>query len=281
MSEEQSLQEESAEVVETPEVDESQSKPEEDDKETEKDDTEQGESKGEDDKPLSKADKIKQAMQKRIDRQTAAKHAQAEQIAKLQAEVQQLAQYKPKEEQSPQESDFETWEDYQEAVVEHKAEQKLKQRMEEQKQQQLQQAQAKQAKLQQDAFIKKVETFRSENPDYDEKEKIAEDALKDVQFRYGSNNATLKRIQDDTLDSDMTAEIIYEIGNNPDLLDDLMELSPAQAARKLYSIEQSLQSNPVDEDPLPKPIKSTKGAGKAVKPLHQRDGKDVLAWVNS
>lgn len=273
------MSDESLEVVETTQE---PSEPVTEEKQTEETDS-QDESKTDDkpEKPLSKAEQKAYALQKRIDRQTAANRAAQEKIEALQSQLREFETKQSKVDDAPKEEDYETFEEYQEAIVDYKANKRLQERLQAEKQQQLQAEMQKQQQQQVLKLQKQEEAFRSQHADYDEVKKQADLFYRDTINRLGENHPTLQRLIGDVLESDFMPELFYEIGNNPEFLDDLVSLSPTQASFKLFEFKQSLGGESPEQTNLPTPIKSTKASGQSSKPLSKTSGKEILDWVNS
>lgn len=225
---------------------------------------------------LSEVERVKQSMQKRIDRKTAA-------YKDLQRKIQELEAQMPKQavvDDSPKEEDFDSWEDYQEAVVKHKAEKLVSERLREEKQKELdaaRQAQTEQARKQFEAL---EHDFRAEHADYDERASAFSETVADLRQRFGQS-PTMSALGELIATSEVAPALVYELGGNLDLAEDLVSMSPVQAARELLKLEISLSKSPEtkEEAPLPEPITPVKARGNASKNLNNMSAEELVRWA--
>lgn len=220
-----------------------------------------------------------EAKQKKIDRQTAAYH---ELQKRLESERQAIqAKLEAPKDDAPNIDDYDTHEDYVNAVAEYKAKQLIKAKEQEfyQKQQQetMQKMQQERAKiaLEQEAEYLKI------NPRYEASKNEFDSFVKTLQVDQAVENAIVEA----AFIGNVPSIIDYFGGNNGERLDELAEIarkSPAQAAIEIYKIQQKLgKPERKEEKPIPKPVASPKGTGKASKPVKDMNGKELLKWVNS
>jgi chromosome segregation ATPase len=230
-------------------------------------------------KELTEADKIRQAMQKRIDRKTAATKALENQVSELQkklGEVEQSNQQKAAD-NAPSEDDYDTWEAYQEALIEHKAEQRIKERETAIRKEEIQRKQAELQERKAKEFNTKVEEFRKAHPDYDEKADAFSDMAQDYARRLG-NTPTLQAMSQVILDVDNAPAIIQALGSDPDLMDSLVDMSPVKAAFELFKIHESY-SRPKETTQAPKPITPTKAGSSGRKSLSSMSASELTDWA--
>jgi len=222
-----------------------------------------------------KLEKTKAAMQKRIDRQTATNRQREEEIAELRKQIEGLNV--PKDD-SPKEEEFDIYEDYLKAVGKHEAKKELEAQQREQLEAQrvAKEQEARAAKEKQ--YSERVEAYKAEKPDYAEKEALVEEIVGDA-MRNGVT-PTIKLMAEAVLESEAGARIIYELGENPDLLENLLTMSPYEAVRELVKLE----GRPVDivkEKQLPKPIKNNSGSTKSQKSVKRMSSEEFKKqWLS-
>ena len=222
-----------------------------------------------------KLEKTKAAMQKRIDRQTAANRQRDEEISQLRKQIEGM---NVPQDDSPKEEDFASYEEYMKAVGKHEAKKELEAQQREQLEAQraAKEQEARAAKEKQ--YNERVEAFKAEKPDYAEKESLVEEVVGEA-MRNGVT-PTIQLMAEAVLESEAGARIVYELGENPDLLENLLTMSPYQAVRELVKLE----GKPVDivkEKPLPKPIKNNSGSTKAQKSVTRMSSEEFKKqWLS-
>lgn len=227
-------------------------------------------------KPMTEADKIRAAMQKRIDRQTAASKAQNEQIQRLNAELQRLAASQPQQDKgAPKEDDYNSWEEYDKARVEYEADRRANERLKTEKEAQLKQMQERQALETRKKFEAKEREFQKSAPDYDAVAGEAVAALRDL----GAAGHDINALRDIVMQFDNPPQMLYELGKDTNLIDQLVTMQPMAAMRELVKLEIALQgaAKPA-ENQAPEPIKPVGGRA-GVKALHERSGSEILEWA--
>lgn len=244
--------------------------------ETEAPEGDDGKSEAKPDKPLTEAEKIRHSMQKRIDRQTAATKAQQERIQLLERQIAEANARAPKEEAGPKEDDFDSYEDYQKAVIAHEAKKEAANILKAEREKELQAAQERQHAEAQRAFIEKEAKYKAANPDYDRYSKEAVETMT-LLMQAGTDIST---IRDAVMQFDNPPEMIYHLGKDPTLIEEMASMPPLKVMRELLKLESSLNKEEDSTKEAPAPIRSTSGKG-GVKPLDQRSGADVLKWVKS
>lgn len=183
---------------------------------------------------------------------------------------------KPKDvDNSPKEDDYETFEEYQSAVIEYEAEKRVNAKLQEQKMQELN----KLNELKQREWEKKrdtqIDAFRKTAPDFDDKAQLFVETGNYLSNKYGVNNPTLVEISKFIESSDNIPQLVYELGNDPDLAEDLASMEPGKAIRELFKMELGFSNGAKTQDKLPEPIKSTSGKGSAGKPLSQMSATEL------
>lgn len=230
--------------------------------------------KTEEKKEPTEAEKVRHAMQRRLDRKTAIEKQQAEELEQLRKQVEGL---KPQQvDNTPKESDFETFEDWQSAVVEHKANELLKEKELSAKQEQLQrkqqEAQAQKAKRFEEQELK----FVAENPDYKKNASEFGEVVQDLK-RIKGDTPTMIALGQVLTEIDDAPALINHLGKNSDLAYELADMSPVNAAFKLFEIRQELTSSPEPEQAKPAPVKALKGSGKPSKTLDSLSSQELVA----
>lgn len=229
---------------------------------------------------LDRLERERDTLKKKNSRQKAALKA----LNERQQQQQPQAEAKPLGDE-PKPEDFETQEDFVNAVVEYRTEKATQAKLEEQRQQahllEQQELMNKRAAIKKESEDK----FREINPNYDE-------ADQEVRSFYETNAQSINphtyfAIVDAVYDYGDVAELTNYFGENNgeriDELDAISRMSPVKAGIEIYKISQSLKSTnkQTTKNPLPKPPKKVEGKSQASKPLAKRSGKDVLEWVNS
>lgn len=273
--------------VETEAIEEPSQPTEDVKKEVEQDEAEQVEAESEQTEepkkdeliPVSKLEHEKSSMQRRIDRQTAANRELNEKVQALQ---EQLSKIKPVESESdePKEEDYESFEEFDQARVEHKAEKLAAEKERAFKQKQLAEQQHKLMQAKREEFESRKSQFRTEVSDYDEREQSFNEIAAYYQQKLGDNE-TLKAVGQYILESDVSPQIIYQLGSDPDVVDEIVGLSPIKAVRKLFELENAFSAKKPEKKQPPKPIESLKGKSKGTKTLANMSPEEALAWVNS
>lgn len=225
---------------------------------------------------LSEADKIKMAMQKRIDKLTA-KSTQAERAYQdAMAKLQEKEQSKSGE---PKESDFDTIEDFLIAKGEYKAktEYEQKQKSEQEKLGNLRH-QERIEKLRVNFDAKEAE-MRKTTPDYDQTVQVVNELMDDVTDK---NSAEFGAFREMLLTAPDMPALVYHFGKNPELVDGLFKMSPAEIAWTIAREAVKLEGAPKKQStPNPEPPKAVTGNAKGEKPMSQWTAKEIDAWRKS
>lgn len=225
-------------------------------------------------KELTEVEKIRQATQKRIDRLTAASKAKDERLAAAERELQELKAKAPKADDGPKESDYDSWEDFHKAVVEHKANKLASERIAAEKEKEVKALQEQKTAESRKQFMEKAQAFATDNPDFDEVAKQATQIMNEM----GQAGANVGMLEGMILGFENPAEMLYHVGKEG-LVEELMTMPPMSAMRELVKMEIALQGAAKKEAPqAPEPIKSTGGKGGS-KSLHERSGKEIMDWL--
>lgn len=221
-------------------------------KDSESDDSEESDQEEEQE---SKAEKPKRGngFKKRIDKLRAQNSAKDQEIEYWRQKA--LSEQKPEKaddaikstapEGKPKADDFETHEDYIEAVADWKAEQKLAAYEAKQRENQVKTEHEKRVST----HAERVEAFKEKHEDFD-------DVLADV-----ADVRVSLAVQELILESDNGPELMYALAKEPEELERICKLSPLQAAREMGKFESRLTKSG-----SPKEIKTTK-APKPVNPV--------------
>ena len=207
--------------------------------------------------------------QGKIDKQRA---ALSQANAKIQEMQQQLAQtLKVEAPLEPSIDDFETHDDYVEAVSDFKAELKFSQKQEAAKQAELQQRQSDLLVEQKKQFDTSEQEYRIANPDYDR----AKTELQDFLVTTPINGAIGDAIYEAAAFVGVPNVIDYFGGNGGENLaefEKLSKMSPVGAAYEIFKLGQKMSGvKPEKSKPLPKPVKTVSGSGSSKKDLSQGD----------
>lgn len=207
-----------------------------------------------------------QRRQERLLRERAEYKAEAEFLRSQFQNQQKQAQSKT--EGRPARDQFESDEDYVDALTDWKLDQKLSGVKEELAQHQ------NQSQVQ-SSWVSKVNQARQDYPDY---ETVMEDA-QDIPI----SKSTAEAMQS----SDLGADIAYYLAKNPDEAMRINSLSPIAAAREIgriesyveYEKDQAKKKAPVSKAPAPiKPVKSSSGSGS--KSLEDMTPAEYIAYRN-
>jgi hypothetical protein len=205
----------------------------------------------EDDKPKKKG-----GFQKRIERLNKQKSEALRELEYWKAEA--LKSQSPKEEQTtaekketpgkPKAEEFETHEEFVEALADWKYEQRKA--LDEIKQKQVQ------AKT---AFEKSVETFQSKVKEFQKTQKDFDEVLSDVDDIRMSVG-----VQETLLSSELGPQVMYELAKDRELYEHINALNPLAAARELGRIEariaqESSKAEPRKQTKAPTPLKPVSG----------------------
>lgn len=131
----------------------------------------------------------------------------------------------PQDPPKPRQEDFKTYDEFTEALADWKIDQRERTRAAEDRKRSDQES--LETKI--SSFREKVETFRGEVEDFDEVLEAAplvSQAMRDV-----------------ILDSEVSAQLSYELAKNPDEIRRIAKLSPLAAARELGRIEARIQAD--------------------------------------
>ena len=180
---------------------------------------------------------------------------QAEQMRQPQAE-------KPSGKPTPDQ--FQTFEDYQEALVNHALSERLAKEREAKEAFEAEQR----TRAAKQTWSKQEETARESFIDYDE----TVYPLLDIE-EVGNNPFLGSAIAD----SPIGAKILYHLGKNPDEAVRIARLSPAATAREIGKLEARLEEQAKPKSSAPPPPKPVGGAAKAINGL--RDDMPVDDWV--
>lgn len=214
---------------------------------------------------LSEVDKVKQAMQKRIDRQTAASKAAQEQLRQLQSEVEALRATAPKADDAPKQDDYKTYEEWEQATIDFKANQKVEERIKSEKEKELKVAQERQAAEVRRQFDEKEKAFRTIATDYD---RVAGEAVQTMN-ELGQAGYNISGLRDVVMTFDNPPEMIYQLGKDTALIEKLVSMPPLAAMYELVKLEIAFKANKTQAKEAPPPIKTLKGTGKVAKALDE------------
>lgn len=205
---------------------------------------------------LEKIEKDNQYKEKAIHRKTAALHEANRKIRELQSELQKFAQSKESEKPEPNIDDFETHDEYVNAVADYRAEQRVKQKEQEFKMRQMQEAQQKQVQERLAMRQKQEAEYITDNPQYEASSKEVADYLGTMQVSDDVANAVL----DQVYSGNVPAIIDYfgkNNGENLSKLDEIMRMPAHMAAVEVYKLQQAIgKPEKKAEKPLPKPVKT-------------------------
>ncbi len=237
-----------SEAAPVEETDESQ-EPQDSDPE-EKSEEVSGEESDDEESSIEEKPKKKSGFKRRIEKLSSRLAQREQELELLKQRYLDQSQPKPQEEVAkkvsegkPNQNDFESYEDYVDALTEWKVEKKLSE--EKAKAKEIEAKTLQEKKFQ--AHAERVKEFAKTRDDFDE---VMEDL--------GDTRVSLA-VEEIILESSVGPAIIYELAKNKEELERINSLSPLSAARELGKLEAKLQSIDASDDEPKKPlIKTTK-----------------------
>jgi len=210
--------------------------------------------------------------EKRISRLVAARHAEARQVQELKAELAKYKQPAKEVDPEPKDADFDSIEEYAEAKGAWKERQKfLQEKKAEAEKSELAKRQDM-GKQKEEAHKQLEASFKKTNPDYDGRYEIFNEALDYID----KDTVQFKAFADAVFSADNTPAIVYELGKDPDAIENLLKKTPYQIYREITRIEAAYEaknerSESDEEEKKPKQVASppspVKGSGKSEKKL--------------
>jgi hypothetical protein len=224
----------------------------------------------------TEAEKVKAAMQKRIDRQTAAYKAQEERLRQLESQLNEMAAKAPKADNAPKQDDYKTYEEWEEATLEYKANQRVQERIKAEKEKELQTAQQRKQQEVRRMFEERENAFRSTTPDYD---RVANEAVNELNT-LAQSGVDITSLRDMVMSFDNPPELLYQLGKEPSLIEELVNMQPTKAMRELVKLEIAIKGT-VKPEPkrAPNPIETLGAKAGGVKPLSQMSAKEISEWA--
>lgn len=224
----------------------------------------------------TEAEKVKQAMQKRIDRQTAAFRAQEERLRQLEGQLTEMAAKAPKVDDAPKQDDYKTYEEWEDATLDYKANKRVQERLKTEKEKELQAAQQKQQQETRRVFEEKENAFRSTAPDYD---RVAQEAVTELNT-LAQSGVNITGLRDMVMSFDNPPEMLYQLGLNPNLIEELVNMQPTKAMRELVKLEIATKGTAKPEPKrAPSPIESLGSKAGGSKSLSQMSAKEISDWA--
>lgn len=215
-------------------------------------------------------ERTKKGTQKAIDRQTAARKAIEERYAQLEQQLKTMPSNSVDD--SPKESDFNTWEEYENAKVEYKAKKLAEDRMREAKQAEMREIEARKAEATRRDLETKEAKFREVAPDYDKAIQNLGEVAKDL-VAAGMDVGAMSNM---IMQFDNPPAMFYELAKIDGLIDDIVKLPPMGMMRELVKLEMTLQNKPQTETKeAPKPINTVRTSSHK-KDLKSMSGKELL-----
>lgn len=225
------------------------------------------------------------AKQKAIDRKTAAYHALQKKHDEQRQEMDNMRQLVEKQTptQEPVIDNFETHEEYVNALVDYRSKAAVAEQQQnmlaQQKQMQDQQLMNERISLRQEQEVEHMKT----NPMYKAATNEVDSYIKGLEIAPDVQEAVLGQMYD----GNVPALIDYfgsNTGENLDELGKISKMSAPRAAVEVYKLQQKLSTTPAKKEtkpnvtPTKKPPTGNTGSKKA---LHKQDAKSVMDWVNS
>lgn len=214
---------------------------------------------------LEKLEKALARKNKAIDKRTALFKYEREQREKLERELQELRGTKaePKDELKPE--NFETVEDYVNALADAKVKAALNEGKVKQEQEREQSEKARYQAEKAENFAAKADEFRSKIADFDT---VISDA---------ADETLAPHVQEALLEADSGPLVAYLIAKDG-LFDKLNSLSPTRAAIEIAKLEakaEALITKPAPVSKAPAPMKPNRGTAPGTKDITQMSGKEL------
>lgn len=223
-----------------------------------------------------------EAMQKKIDRQTAAYNELQRKLQEERAQIQAKLNDNQEQAQEPNIDDYDSHDDYVNAVADYRAEQRVKAKERELLEKQQQEVVQKLAQERAQTALQQEAEYLKENPRYKASKSEFESFISTANVP-----PEVERAFVETAFLGNVPEIIDYFGaNNGERLGELeaiAKMSPYQVAIEVYKIQQKLSSKPKEETkkPLPKPVVVPKGQSKASKSGKAMSPQELVAWAKS
>lgn len=227
-----------------------------------------------------KLEKESKARQDKINKQRAALSQNNKKVQELSAQLEALQVSQAAVSKEPVVDDYETFEEFTDALASYKADALVKSSQEKMLLEQKQIAEAEKQRVQNEQFNRAEADYRVKNPNYD----LAKDELAKHIEVFPVNTPVANAILEQASRGGNVAEIINYFGADngakiPEF-DRIAALSPTEAAVEIYKIQTSLKNvSPVVKNPLPKPIKSLNGGAKLKR--SPQDSMSINEWMES
>lgn len=214
-----------------------------------------------------KNERKRNSYETKLRRQAAANRSQLEQINELKAKLEKYESAQASEAKSegpvkPNMDNFDSYEDYDKAVseyndamIDYKAEQRFKERQQQVEQERLQAEQAAQYQKMEQAFQEREARFKATHKNYD---RNAQNLVETLEYLTPESKQS-QVLREFVAKSELGPNLIHHLGENTDLIEDIASMGdPLDAVRELVMLEQSLSKKPADGKSLPAPINKLK-----------------------
>jgi hypothetical protein len=227
-------------------------------------------------KEPTEADKVRHAMEKRLARKTASQKASEERVKQLEAQLAEVPKQADTSD-APQEDDFDSWADFNQATIKYEAKKLAQAEMRETKEAELNRQREVQSKERQKAFEAKESAFAKANPDYQDKSTVLNEVFDSHMKVNNGTTPTMQAVATLLAESDVSPALIHSLGSDDGMAEDLLNMSPMEAMRELFKLESAVSSKPQQTGKeLPKPIKTLNGKSNLKKGLDNMSPKEVL-----
>lgn len=233
---------------------------------------------------VEKETKAKEALQRKVDRQTAAYNDLQSRLQRERQEAQNKAQEAVSEiAEEPKMDDFDSFDEYKDALVEWETEKRVKQREAEAAQKQAEQKAQELLQERTQRVMQQEAEFIQNNPDYES----AKTEFTNFTQMAKVNPHVEAAVVEQAHRGNVPELINYFGANNGENIGELeriSKLSPVEAAIEIYKIQESLKSVEAPKKevkPKPKPVNAPKSNTGGKKPLEKQSGSEILKWVNS
>jgi hypothetical protein len=232
-------------------------------------------------KELSELEKYKIEAEKRISRQRAAAGQLNQKVLEMQRELVELktANTPKQEDKEPDINDFETIDAYRDALSKYTREQAFKEVTAKVTAEQAAVIQAQELDIKRKIYEASATRLAAELPDYQQR---VED-FASYTAAFDPNNPSAKAGNEAILECENMAKVIYHLGANPDLIDNLMVMSPSKITREIIKLDIELgkSTRSAQTKQPPTPLTPLKGSGKAQKSIYDMNASELVKWAKN
>ncbi len=237
---------------------------------------------------LLKSKRLQKHLQTEVDTKTSRQKAANRQLQKqyedTQAELQKLKTAKPL--QKPVLEDFKTMEEYQDALADHKAEEKFREKQEKEAEQRMNESQQARLAEQRTSFLGKEAEVIKADPEYHANTAVVQefiDLLPKNQNGVIEDPGYRAFCEFIATGAENGPALLNHLGKNPDKIESLFGKPAAWITKKLAQYEKEIEAKPKipEKQPLPRPPTGIKGSSRAEKSVEDMSADDLLKSIRS